>query len=430
MQQNRKLQSKKQRGLVLFLILITVSLMVVSCEKKPENFITSGTCGDNLTWQFNDNGTLTIRGEGAMTDYWFQSTPWFAISEKIKTVIIDNGVTTVGSWAFDRCYNLTSVELPNTITIIKYNAFCFCRSLKSMQIPNTVTSIGNYAFRGCKSLTSLEIPNSVTFIGTLAFYGCSGLTSVNISNSVTTIKEHTFAYCSNLTSLEIPNSVITIGGEAFAYCQKLVSVTIPNSVETIGGSAFYYTNLTSVEIPNSVTTIGISAFSACSNLLSINVNIDNSNYCSNDGVLYNKSQDIIICYPGGKTGIVTIPNTVITIGGSAFSHCEKLTSVIIPNTVTKIENAAFLGCSGLTSVTIGNSVSMIGNYAFGGCRNLKSINCKANVPPSIVIYNNEPGMSTFEGVPTNIPVYVPCRTLSTYKNSNWGKVFSKINEDC
>jgi hypothetical protein len=430
MQQNKKLKNTKTRGLVLFLILITISLMVVSCEKKTENFITSGTCGDNLTWQFNDNGTLTISGNGAMGDYWFQSAPWFPISEKIKTIIIDDGVTTVGSWAFDRCYNLTSVELPNSITIIKYNAFCFCRNLKSMQIPNTVTSIGNYAFRECKNLTSLEIPNSVTFIGTLAFYGCSGLTSLSISSSVTTIKEHTFAYCSNLTSLEIPNSVITIGGEAFAYCQKLASVIIPNSVVTIGGNAFYYNNLTIVEIPNSVISIGISAFSACNNLISINVNVDNPNYSSNDGVLYNKSQDILLCYPGGKAGIVTIPNSVTTIGSNAFSHCEKLTSVIIPNSVTKIENASFSNCKGLTLITIGNSVTMIGNYAFGGCSNLKSIICKTTSPPDIVIYNNEPGISTFEGVPTNIPVSVPCQTLSSYKNSNWEKVFSKINEDC
>ena len=238
----------------------------------------------------------------------------------------------------------------------------------------------------------------VTTIGDSAFSDCDNLTSVTIPNSVTTIEGYAFYNCEGLTSVTIPNGVTTIEGYAFSYCTGLTSVTIGNSVTTIGKNAFYNCNgLTSVTIPSSVTTIGENAFLYCNGLTEINVNDNNKEYSSIDGVLYNKDVSELICYPcgmplnsfsipnsvttiegnafAGCTGLtsVTMGNSVTTIGENAFHYCDNLTSVTIPSSVTTIGDSAFAGCTGLTSVTIPNSVTTIGDFTFAGCDGLTSV---------------------------------------------------------
>lgn len=132
--------------------------------------------------------------------------------------------------------------------------------------------------------------------------------------------------------------------------------------------------MTSVTIPYNVTKIGDSAFAACKGLIEINVNNYNKKYKSIDGVLYNKDVSELICYPCGMPlNSFSIPNSVMTIGKSAFSGCYKLTSITIPNSVTTIGDSAFSGCDGLTSVKIGNSVTTIGVWAFRHCNGLTSV---------------------------------------------------------
>ena len=199
----------------------------------------TGTCGDNLTWTLDSEGTLTISGTGAMTDWESYSlVPWDSNADMIKTVSIENGVTSIGKYAFDYCSNLTSVTIPNSVKSIGDSAFRSC-GLTSITIPNSVKSIGDYAFDSCSSLTSVTIPNSVTSIGASAFYSCSNLESVTIPNSVTSIGEYAFEACSSLRSVTIPDSVTSIGESAFCYCSNLTSVTIPNSVTKIESWAFY-----------------------------------------------------------------------------------------------------------------------------------------------------------------------------------------------
>ena len=352
----------------------------------------SGSCGDNVTYTFDaTTGTLTISGTGAMTNYTNTSSrPWFSYIDAIKTVVVTNGVTSIGDYAFYGCSGLTSVNIPNSVTAIGYDAFFGCSGLTSITvesgntvydsrencnaiiktstnklvvgckntvIPNSVTSIGNYAFEGCSGLTSITIPNSVTSIGIEAFSGCSGLTSITVESGNTMydsrencnaiIKTSTNELVVGCKNTVIPNSVTSIGNYAFEGCSGLTSITIPNSVTSIGIEAFSgCSGLTSITIPNSVTTIGNYAFYECSGLTSI-----------------------------------TIPNSVTSISGYAFYGCSGLTSVTIPNSVTSIFGRAFAGCSGLTSVTIGNCVTSIGDYAFQGCSGLTSVTCLAeNVP--------------------------------------------------
>ncbi|MBP5366571.1 MAG: leucine-rich repeat domain-containing protein [Bacteroidales bacterium] len=288
---------------------------------------------------------------------------------------VNYSVTGINDFAFYDCSVMTSVTIPNSVTIIGDGAFQFCSNLTSLTIGNSVTSIGEYAFSDCDGLTSVTIGNSVTSIGEFAFSGCSGLTSVTIGNSVTSIGNNAFFECSGLASVTIGNSVTSIGNNAFDGCSSLTSVTIPNSVTGIGYSAFKdCMGLTSVSIPNSVTSIGSLAFVGCNKLTEINVESDNTAYSSEDGVLFDKAGTNLICYPAGKMGTTyIIPNSVTSIGSSAFSYCSGLTSVTIPNSVTSIGDGAFQFCSNLTSVTIPNSVTSIGEYAFDSCIGLTSV---------------------------------------------------------
>ena len=267
-----------------------------------------------------------------------------------------------------------------SVTSIGSFAFYECSSLTSVTIPNSVTSIGNKAFEDCSSLTSITIPNSVTSIGSSAFSGCSGLTSITIPNSVTSIGYGAFYECSGLTSVTIPNSVTSIGSFAFQHCYSLTSVTIPNSVTSIGDRAFEYCSLTSV------TLTGPTIESFCQS--------------PTNKLLFDAEAR-------GRRKIEV--------------NDQEITDLIIPNSVTSIGDGAFAGCSGLISITIPKSVTNIGNTAFSGCSGLTSITCEAEPPPTV-------GQYAFDGVPTSIPVYVPCGCVWAYGAASGWNSFTNIQE--
>ena len=219
--------------------------------------ITGGYCGastneggvESVTWTLADDGTLTISGSGAMADYDYGSNqaPWVSDRNSIQTVIIGDGISTIGNFAFNACRNPTSITIPGSVTSIGICAFSSCTSLISINIPNSVEYIGPEAFWGCMDLKSITIPNSVTSIGEGAFAGCLSLESVTISNSMNEISNNTFGSCTSLTSITIPESVTSIGDKAFDFCTSLTSITIPESVTSIGTNAFQNCNaLTSV----------------------------------------------------------------------------------------------------------------------------------------------------------------------------------------
>ncbi len=341
-----------KRKLFTFFLALTASVGTLFAE--------SGTCGTNLTWDLT-NGVLTISGTGAMDNYYsldHSYAPWYSSHLSIKSVLINDGVTSIGNDAFYECYRLTSVMIPNSVTSIGYVAFSGCSSLTSVTIPNSVISIGYNAFYYCSSLPVID---NIRYADTYL------VEAVNKSLSTYTIKEGTrfiggsaFSSCSSLTSVTIPNSVTSIGNDAFEYCSSLTSVTIPNSVTNIESSVFYgCSRLTSVMIPNSVTSIGYSAFAGCHSLTS-----------------------------------VTIPNSVTSIGSSAFSRCSSLTSVTIPNSVTSIGGYAFSDCSSLTSVV----------WNAKKCQDLTS----APFPETITSFS-------FGSEVEHIPAYL-CSNLSNVKN--------------
>ena len=164
------------------LALLLVFVMVVGLLPQTVLFASaaySGTCGENLTWTLDDNGALTISGTGAMKDYSYLSeAPWYNYRSEIKTVVIGDSVTSIGSDAFSDCDALTSVTIGNGVTSIGFQAFSICNALTEITIPDSVTSIGFQAFSCCDALTSITIPDSVLSIGSYAFSWCDALTEV------------------------------------------------------------------------------------------------------------------------------------------------------------------------------------------------------------------------------------------------------------
>ena len=163
-----------------FTLLLILLLSMVGIEARAD-----GSCGDGVTWAFSD-GTLTISktgsGSGKMTDFYYEKeAPWYSYNLVIRTIVINEGVTSIAGNAFIYCSAVTSVTIRNSVTSIGNNAFGECSSLSSITIPNSVTSIGEWAFYECSGLTSVTIGNSVTSIGSYAFC-CYGLTSVKVLN--------------------------------------------------------------------------------------------------------------------------------------------------------------------------------------------------------------------------------------------------------
>ena len=339
---------------------------------------------------------------------------------KLSGITIPDSVTSIKGYAFYGCTALSSVTIPDSVTSIGGYAFYNCTSLSSVTIPDSVTSIREYAFYGCTALSSVTIPDSVTSIGSKAFYGCTTLSSVTIPDSVTSIGSEVFYGCSSLSSVTIPDSVTSIEGNAFQGCTSLSSVTIGNSVTTIGQSAFHgCTSLSSVTIPDSVTTIASYAFGGCTSLTTITVDSNNANYSSIDGVLFNKDATAIITYPTGKqSAAYTIPDSVTSIGNSAFADCTSLSSVTIPDYVTSIGSGAFGGCTSLSSVTIPDSVTSIGSSAFYDCTSLSSVTISDSV--TSIDTNTFYGCSSLSSVtiPDSVTsigrnAFSSCRSLSS-----------------
>jgi hypothetical protein len=405
----------------VFLALISMSVLGVGAQAQT---VASGTTG-GCTWTVSGEGsnlTLRISGSGAMGDYNSSTeVPW---AQHVRTLVIEQGVRTIGDYAFGFFTDLTSVSIPASVTAIGEGAFVSCTGLTSITIPNSVVAIGNNAFGYCTGLTSVAIPNSVTAIGEGAFVSCTGLTSIAIGSSVATISANAFGYCTSLSSVTIPSSVAVIGEMAFYACSRLTSVDIPNSVTTIGRFAFgFCEGLSSVTIPDSATEIGAGAFYACTGLTSI------TNHCVvPQDITYNARfggvdlSRLTLHVPTGSVGaylsapvwqdfgsvgsiggeeIVASGTTgqcawvltgtsgdyTLTISGSGamadysssleetpwHSYREDIKTLVIGQGVSVIGGLAFRYCTGLTSVTVPNSVTTIGYGAFEYCSGLTSV---------------------------------------------------------
>ena len=231
-----------------------------------ESGASSGMCGDSLTWTLDPEGTLTISGTGEMADY-DEDTMW-SHDGSIKSVIIQDGVISIGKGMFQGCSSLQSVSIPQSVLSIGREAFDSCSALSDVRIPDNVTRIGYKAFQYCSCLTEISIPSSVEMIDGYAFYYCTGLTTVSLQASIPYISMYTFGNCTSLKNITIPSTVKEIRMCAFADCTSLQSFIVPSNVERIEKAAFARcTGLVSITIPSSVTTMeGGEIFNGCNNL--------------------------------------------------------------------------------------------------------------------------------------------------------------------
>ena len=377
----------------IFSLLVVVAITLVFIPTFKVNAASSGTCGDNLSWTLDDEGTLTISGTGAMNNWTYEDNeeaPWYGVRDSITTVIIDNGVTSIGNFAFWDLSNLTNISIPNSVTTIGEYAFLDCELLDNVIVPDSVDSIGAHAFRFCLGLKSIVLPDSITTLESGLFFYCRSMTSIIIPESVTSIGDSVFDN-TKLSSISIPKNVTSIGSGAFSDCSSLTNVSIPESVDSVGKSAFYgCTSLTSITIPNGITSIEDRTFYNCTSLSSILIPESVTNIGAY--AFYNCSSLTSITIPKNVSSVggsafygcssltsINIPDSITSIAFGAFSNCSSLTSITIPDSVTSIGSEAFHNCSSLTSITIPDSVTSLGDYAFSYCSSLQNI----SIPGSI-----------------------------------------------
>ena len=306
---------------------------------------------------------------------------------------VENGAATIV-----RCNNSVSgdITLPTKlggypVKGVARIAFLNCENITGITISENITKIESLTFGGLRSLKSITVSSKnpaymskdgVLYKGEMReliqYPIANKRSSFVIPDGVDIVADGAFMYSVNLTNITIPNSVTEIGVSAFAYCTGITEIAIPDSVMAFGVRGFEMfcgcENLKSITIGKGIKNIDPGAFEDCNNLSDITVSPENNNFSSKDGVLFNKDKTELIKYPvGNQRTVYSIPNTVKTIGYSAFHESVNLTDITVPNSVTSIGDRAFAGCTGLTSVTLGNGVTSIEDGAFYGCTGLTSI---------------------------------------------------------
>ena len=348
--------------------LVLFTIISVACGFSAKSITpraaTSGKCGDNVAWVFDEmSHTLTIAGTGLMNNYsYFSRCPWYSHKASIKKVIIGEGVTSIGHYAF-----------------------ATFEALENLSISSSVSYIGHFVCETCNSLTSVTIPAGVVSIGIGSFNNCSVLMSINVEASNSAFKsDNGVMFSKNGTILyqypggktdsryAIPIGTSILGNYSFRGCHHLKSIVIPSTVKIMHNYAFYETSLATLTIPASVEAMGNSPFGRCRNLTSITVESNSTHFLAEDGVLFDKNKTQLIVYPCGKSGHYDIPGSVTTIGHYAFNANTGLTSISIPHGVRTIHFNAFSG-TGLKTVIIPETVTQIGYDCFGDCMKLTEI---------------------------------------------------------
>lgn len=372
----------------------------------------SGTCGTDASYTFDaETGLLTISGTGKISDKMFLG------NESIKSVIIEEGITSVGNSVFEGCTNLTSAIVPNSVSEIGYSMFYQCKNLTSVVLPDKISVIGKGMFEECFSLTDVTLPEGLTSIGMGAFKYCESLTNITIPAGVTSIGAYGFSGCSGLSQITVDenNTVYDSRGNCNAIIEtaanKLLfgckNTVIPNGITTIGPDSFSYcSGLTSIIIPNSVTYIDAGAFYGCSGLKELTmpcsanfyndstpfggIHLKKVTLTKGSGIMMDyimvNSREGPICYTNTPWYIsrnsieeIILEDGIENIGNYAFFYTFNLETVVIPESVKSIGKSAFMGCENLKNITIPENVTSIGDGAFGLCKSLTDITIPKNI---------------------------------------------------
>ena len=355
----------------------------------------SGETGQ-LLWRYDPKEkTLTLSGTGALPDYPIARTPWFEFKDQIDTVILKEGVTRIGDYAFYNCTELTSVEIPEGVTQIGESAFACCQSLESVTIPGSVTEIGEGAFESCDSMLVLELASGLKCVGAFAFSECVALRELVLPNTVERIDRSAFAGTMALHELVIPGNVQEIGDNAFNGCIQLSSLTLSEGIRVIEEMAFSNcSDLTEVLIPASVECLGDGVFSDCLAMTQIAVAPESEYFVVRDNILYSKDLSTLVHYPASKEEQeFTIPEEVRKIAGLAFASNYFLMEVMLGDHLEEVGSYAFARCSSLSFMSLPAQTTRLGVSPFHDCTMLLEIEVDPSNPcySSIdgVLYNKE-----------------------------------------
>ena len=319
----------------------------ITVDKRPITYF--GKCGQDLDWHYS-NGTLYITGTGNMDDYSWNGAPWYDIRNEIKAVVFEDGIVSIGSYAFFECSNLVRIVFVNSLKVINDNAFMYCYNLPSLILPDSVEYIGKSIIYRCKQLTEIHLPSSLMGMGESFAGECPKLKTITIASDnkfysvidgvlFGTSMRELICHPADLNDItySIPDTVFTICTYAFAENEKLISIMIPDSVTSIKACAFSgCTNLRQITIPDSVTELEHYAFHDCKSL----------------------------------QGIVLSKN-IKSVSQQAFSGCASLYEISFPEGFKRIEDSfVFSNCTNLKIVHIPDSVDYISSSSFTECPNV------------------------------------------------------------
>lgn len=295
----------------------------------------------------------------------------------LKKVTMFDGITKIGERAFFGCSSIDNIYVPNGIETIEESQFDGCSSLVYISIPETVVEIKDNAFAGCLSLSEMVLPEEITSIGANAFADCQSLDSISIPAKVTEIKSGTFEGCSSLSIVAIPSTVTVLHERAFAGCSSLTGIALPNALATIKNEAFAdCVSLRTFTLPSSVTELGTGILSGCTSLYSLTTHmmtptISDTRESGCIGYLFDSENSSNLLVPE-SLNIVTL-NNISIISEGAFSDCVGLTGINMPSTITSIEEYAFMGCVSLGRVVLPETITVIKEGTFKGCASLEMI---------------------------------------------------------
>lgn len=334
---------------------------------------------------------LTVLGNGAFS------------GAALTSIAIPDRVTSVGHYAFDDCYFLNTVIIGNGVESIGVNAFSHNSNLAELSLPPSVTSIGDHAFSSCTNLQSVTIGNGLQTIDYKAFTNCTKLRSVFFEGDAPTFADSVFSGSAGVALFRLPNTTgweeqsaslwypysydildneVVITGYSGAARDITLPATISNlPVTSIASTAFNGNpTIKRISLPDSIATIATGAFSDCPRLRDILASAANPAFSSRRGVLYNNDFTTLVRYPASRRGPYYIPLNIQTIASEAFSDAVHLTALTLRDGLTTIESEAFRSCKSLTEITIPSSVTSIGDLAFSHCDSLSRIRFDGNAP--------------------------------------------------
>lgn len=362
----------------------------------------SGSLNSSVSWKYDANTkTLTISGTGSFDYSRADSYPWDYYRSSIETVVVEEGITGIGRYAFQDCQNLVTVSLPDSLTgILPIYAFDGCTSLKNLTIPEGITEVDSNAFSECQNLQSVILPASVIKVGSDAFYNCENVERLIILGTDVNIEVRAFYNCYDLHEVAINSSIAQIGNYAFAYCDKLLDISFPEGLISLGAETFYgCQNLQTITLPSSLQTVELDRYDGIVDK-NIKYNADLKHWIGIENIQYLGSNDVTFAIDSIESGqcgtnitwtfdsvaktltlVPTDSSQPVTINGYSLdwkaapwsSFRGSIHNLVIAEGISAIRSQAFYQLNNLQSISLPKSMEELDSNAFSSCSNVSKV---------------------------------------------------------